>query len=410
MWRVEAPHVLAALLRRHGDFASCEDAAQEAMLAASQQWPVDGVPDNPRGWLVRVAARRLIDRQRSETARRRREQIVAADPLAGSLTAERVEAPGRPTMFGDPAIDDTLHLLIVCAHPALRPSAQVALTLRSVAGLTTPQIAAAFLVPEATMAQRIVRAKAMIMRDGKRLSNPTMDELPGRIHTVRHVLYLVFNEGYTTSGGGALVDVDLADEAIRLAEHLHRVVPSDTETAGLLALMLLTHGRTPARTDGADLVPLSMQDRTLWDRRLIDRGTRLIEDALPSGTVGPFQLQASIAAVHAEAATASATDWAQIVELYRMLDRVAPSPVVTLNKAVAVGMADGAEAGLAVLAPLLADSPHPTHRVHATHAHLLELAGEVDGALAAYRRAASLTNSIPEQRYLNHRAIAIEGQ
>ena len=403
VWRAEAPHVLAALLRRSGDVGACEDALQEALVAASQQWPTEGVPDQPRGWLVRVASRRLIDQQRSDAARQQREQRVAADPVDGALVVEAELDPHGPT-----SSDDALHMLVLCAHPALSPASQVALTLRAVGGLTTAQIAAAFLVPETTMAQRIVRAKATIAQGAHRLPDPGRNDLPARIGAVRNVLYLAFNEGYAASSGATLVDVDLAEEAIRLAELLHRALPSDTESAGLLALMLLTHARTPARIDRAgEIVPLADQDRTRWDRRLIDRGTRLIEHALPSGSVGPFQLQAAIAAVHAEADTADATDWSQIVELYRMLDGIAPSPVVSLNSAVAIGMADGTAAGLDALRPLLDDpGQQRNHRLHAALAHLLELAGDTAEAAAAFQRAASLTSSILEQRYLNRRAAA----
>ncbi len=409
VWRREAPHVLAALLRRHGDFAACEDAVQDALVAASQQWPTDGLPDRPRGWLVTVAGRRLIDHERRESARRHREERAALDPLTGSLAGGPVESPDP---LAAPRLDDTLHLLVLCAHPALRPASQVALTLRAVAGLTTAQIAAAFLVPEPTMAQRISRAKATIVRAGTQMPEPVPHDLVARVQAVRHVLYLTFNEGYTASSGPALVDVDLANEAIRLTEALHRSLPTDTETTGLLALMLLTHARTPARIDGqGDLVPLVDQDRARWDRALIDRGARLVEAALPVGPVGPFQLQAAIAAVHAEAISADETDWPQIVELYRMLERIAASPVVVLNHAVAIGMADGPSAGLAALQPLLDDPAQlRNHRVHSVNAHLLESSGDVAAAVAAFRRAASLTSSIPEQRYLNARATSLTGQ
>jgi RNA polymerase sigma factor (sigma-70 family) len=390
VWRSEAPHVLAALLRRDGDFAACEDAVQEALLAASRQWQIDGVPDRPRAWLIRVAARRLIDHRRSDVARRRREERVTAEPMAAEVAGA--------------ARDDALDLLILCAHPSLRPVSQVALTLRVVAGLTTAQIAAAFLVPESTMAQRISRAKATITAEGGRMPGPRRGDVGARLHAVRHVLYLAFNEGHTASSGDTLIDVDLADEAIRLTELLHRSVPSDTETAGLLALMLLTHARTPARLDDAgDLVPLAEQDRTQWVPWMIARGVRLIEEALPSGPVGPFQLQAAIAAVHAEASVASATDWAQIVELYRMLSGVAPSSVVSLNLAVAIGMAEGARAGLDALAPLVDDpTQQRNHRLWSARGHLLAMAGDPDAG-EAFCRAASLATSIPEQRYLNRR-------
>lgn len=401
VWRSETPHVLAALLRRSGDLEACQDAVQEALLAAAGQWRTQSVPDNPRGWLIRVASRRLIDSQRSEAARVQRELKAATSAPADT---QHVESAASTALA--PHGDDTVQMLLLCAHPALSDASRVALTLRAVAGLTTGQIAAGFLVPEATMAQRISRAKATLRAAGARFEAPTSPDLPERLHAVRHVLYLTFNEGYTTSSGTALIDTDLADDAIRLAARLHRAIPDDTETSGLLALMLLTSARTPARTnDHGDLVPLAEQDRTLWDRDLIARGSSLIEQALSAGTVGPFQIQAAIAAVHGEAATAETTDWLQITMLYRMLDRLAPSPTVTLNLAIAVGMAHGPTAGLDALTPLLkrADQQH-NHRVHAAQAHLFELAGNAAAAKRAYRRAAQLTGSIPEQRYLNLRA------
>lgn len=401
VWRAETPHVLAALLRRSSDFESCEDAVQEALLAAASQWPNQGPPDNPRAWLIRVASRKLIDHQRSRAARTRREFDAAAHAL---VNTKYVESPASAAPPGDG--DDTLQMLLLCAHPALSDASQIALTLRAVAGLSTAQIAAAFLVPEATMAQRISRAKATLRAAGARFEPPTLADLPARLHVVRHALYLTFNEGYTASSGAGLVETDLADEAIRLTERLHRSIPEDTETSGLLALMLLTHARTPARTTpGGDLVPLSEQDRTLWDHDKIARGTSLIEQSLPSGRVGPFQLQAAIAAVHGEAAGSEATDWLQITMLYRMLDRIAPSSTVTLNLAIAVGMAHGPAAGIAALTPLLGDAgQHRNHRVHAAHAHLLELAGSTAAARDAYLQAARLTSSVPEQRYLNRQA------
>ena len=403
VWRHEAPHVLAALLRRSRDFAACEDAVQEALLAAAAQWPQEGTPDNPRAWLVRVASRKLIDEQRRRQSESAREQRAAEQEPPGALVAPSAEEDSDR-----PRGDDTLQVLLLCAHPALSDPSRVALTLRAVAGLSTAQVGAVFLVPESTMAQRISRAKATIREAGARLQPPTAEDLPARLHAVRHVLYLAFTAGHTSAVGPELLDLDLAEEAIRLAERLHRALPRDVETAGLLALMLLTQARSRARVDGhGDLVPLAEQDRTLWDRHLIARGTRMVEAALPEGPVGPFQLQAAIAAVHAEAATAAETDWLQIVVLYRMLDRAAASPTVALNLAVAVGMAHGPGAGLAALAPLLdRDDGRGNHRVHAAHAHLLELAGDVAEASVAYARAARLTQSMPEQRYLNRKAAA----
>lgn len=386
VWRREVPHVLAALTRRYGDFDACEDALQEAVLQATTQWERDGVPENPRGWLVRTASRRLVDAIRSDAARRTRE--------------ERVVEPVAPAPS---SADDTLDLLQLCCHPALTPPSQVALTLRAVAGLTTAQVAAAFLVPEATVAQRISRAKALLREAGARFEEPVADE---RLAAVRQVLYQVFNEGYAASSGSRLVDVELTAEATRLTRGLAERRPADTETQGLLALMLLTAARTPARTDPAgDLVLLTDQDRSLWDRSAITEGVAILERVLPAGPVGRFQLEAAIAAVHAEAETAATTDWAQIAVLYAMLDRAAPSVSVTLGLAVALAEAEGPDAGLAVVEPLLADrtaSRH--HRTHAVRAHLLERAGRTEQARAAYREAARLTTSIPEQRYLNARA------
>lgn len=396
VWREHTADVLAALVRRSGDFGACEDAVQEALLAAAEQWPRDGLPDDPKAWLVRVASRRLVDGHRSSTARERREELESrsAAPLLDA-----------PVLAAD---DDTLRMCMLCAHPDLSDASRVALTLRAVAGLTTAQIADCFLVPEATMAQRISRAKATIRASGTPFVPPTLADAVARLHAVRHVVYLVFTAGHTTAAGDRLLDLDLQREAIRLAERLHRALPRDPETAGLLALLLLDHARSSARQDArGDLVPLDAQDRSLWDRGAIARGTALVEEALAKGAVGPFQLQAAIAAVHGEATTADQTDWAQIEVLYRLLDRIAPSSVVRLNLVAAVGMSRGAQAGLEALEPLLEDPLLARgHRVHAVHAHLLERAGRVEEATAAYRLAASRTQSIPEQRYLNRRAAA----
>jgi RNA polymerase sigma factor (sigma-70 family) len=395
VWRESAPDVLAALVRRYGDFDAAEDATQEALLAAAQQWPTEGQPDNPRGWLITVAQRRLVDRLRSERARADREELVARHP--GFRQAQPAWGPDR---------DDSLTLLLLCCHPALSGPSQVALTLRAVGGLSTAQIARAFLVPEATMAQRISRAKSRLRQVDAPFSVPAAAELPDRVVAAAHVLYLVFTEGHTSTTGTGLHDVSLAEEAIRLTRQLHAHLPDVGEVAGLLALMLLTDARRTARThpDGS-LIPLAEQDRGLWDRAMIDEGITLVERALPTGTVGPFQLQAAIAAVHAEAARAEDTDWPQIETLYRMLADLAPSPVVTLNHAVAVAMVDGPAAGLAMLTPLLAD-PHLRrhHRLHAVRAHLLDLDGQAEEARASYAEAAKLATSIPEQRYLNGKA------
>jgi RNA polymerase sigma factor (sigma-70 family) len=394
-----APRVLGAVLRRSGDFDRTEDAVQEALLAASQQWPAEGVPTNPHGWLVTVASRRLTDQWRSEAARRDREVNAAAREPARATEAA-ADAPGRP------AVDDTLSLLLLCCHPALSMASQVALTLRAVAGLTTAQIASAFLVPEATMTRRITRAKRGIQAAGARFGPPPDGDYADRLNAVLHTLYLIFNEGYTATGGDQLHRVELTSEAIRLTRQILRLLPEDGEVAGLLALMLLTEGRRPARTteDGA-LVPLAEQDRDRWDAALLREGIDLITATLPRSTVGPYQLQAAIAAVHAEAGRAEDTDWPQIVALYRLLERRAPSPMVTLSHAVAVAMVDGPEAGLELIAPLEADNRMTAHhRLAAVRAHLLEMAGQYAEAKAAYRLAARQTTSRPERRYLSLRA------
>jgi RNA polymerase sigma factor (sigma-70 family) len=383
-----APRVLVAVVRHFGDFDAAEDAVQEALLAAATQWPVDGVPDNPRGWLVTVASRARIAAWRRDTARERREETVARMPAG---------APG-------PARDDTLTLLLLCCHPALTPASQVALTLRAVGGLTTAEIGRALLVPEATVAQRISRAKQTIRAAGARFTLPPAGELPARLAAVLHVLYLIFNEGYTASSGERLHRVELTTEAIRLARQLHDRLPADGEVAGLLALMLLTDARRPARTraDGA-LVPLAEQDRGRWDAATIAEGVALLSAALTRTAVGPYQLQAAIAAVHDEAASAADTDWPQILGLYDALDRVAPGPMVTLNRVVAVAMVHGPGAGLDALGgaePALEGH----HRVAAVRAHLLEMAGDGAGARAAYEEAARRTQSGPERAYLEGRA------
>jgi RNA polymerase sigma factor (sigma-70 family) len=390
--RALAPQVLGVLVRRHGGFDSCEDAVQEALLAAAVQWPRDGVPRNPKGWLITVASRRLIELWRNESARTRRQEAVAA------------LAPPDPESV--PAVDDTLTLLLLCCHPALTPVSQVALTLRAVGGLTTAEIARAFLVPEATVAQRISRAKQRIKASGAGFGMPPPAERSQRVAAVLHVLYLVFNEGYTASSGSALQRVELTAEAIRLTRQLRAHLPEDGEVAGLLALMLLTDARRPARTraDGA-LVPLAEQDRRLWDAEAIAEGTALITQTLASAPIGPYQLQAAIAAVHAEAVRAADTDWPQILALYDHLHLLAPGPMVTLNRIVAVAMVHGPQAALRRLAAAEADPALAGHhRVHAVRAHLLDMAGHHQAARAQYRLAARRTLSIPEQRYLESRA------
>ncbi|WP_418961414.1 RNA polymerase sigma factor [Streptomyces tritici] len=399
-----APQVLGVLVRRYASFDEAEDAVQEALLAAALQWPKAGVPDNPRAWLVTVAARRLVDQVRSDAARRRREDGLAlATPQSALLARPADERPESDR-------DDSLALLFLCCHPDLSPSSRIALTLRAVGGLTTAQIAAAFLVPEATMAQRISRAKQTIRNASFALPEAGAERAE-RLGEVRHVLYLVFNEGYTASGGADLTAPELSAEAIRLARLLHRLVPDDAETAGLLALMLLTDARRPARTGPhGELVPLAEQDRGRWDAALIAEGVELISRTLPRGQVGPYQVQAAIAAVHDEAADADATDWPQILALYELLERFGPNPMVTLNRAVAVAMVHGPAAGLELLATLEGDKRMARHhRLLATRAHLLELRGETGPAAEAYREAARRTTSAPERRHLTERARRVEG-
>jgi len=399
-----APQVLGVLVRRYGQFDACEDAVQEALLAASTQWEStqgnEGVPESPRGWLLTVATRRLTDEWRSESARRRREAALVTYDVEPS-------APGVDEQESD--VDDSLTLLLMCCHPVLSPPSQLALTLRAVGGLTTAEVAAAFFVPEATMAQRISRAKKMIKNADGGFALPDGPARLERLGVVLHVLYLIFNEGYTASSGDDLLRPELAAEAIRLTRAVAGALPADGEVTGLLALMLLTEARAAARTDAdGGLVPLAEQDRDRWDRALIVEGVELVSRALATTALGPYQLQAAIAAVHAEAPRDADTDWAQIAILYAMLADMAPNPMVTLNRAVAVAKAEGPAAGLALLVPLDADDRVARHhRLHAVRAHLLELAGDPDGALAAYREAARLTTSTPERRYLEAKAAAV---
>jgi RNA polymerase sigma factor (sigma-70 family) len=391
--RALTPQVLGALVRRHGQFEGCEDAVQEAVLAAAVQWPAAGVPDNPRGWLVTVASRRLIDQIRSDHARRERESATAFETVPE-------EVPGT---------DDTLALLFLCCHPTLTAASATALTLRAVGGLTTAEIARAFLVPEPTMAARISRAKQRIKAAGSSFSLPAGPEREERLGVVLHVLYLIFNEGYTASSGGQLDRVDLAREAIRLTRLVHAQLPEDGEVAGLLALMLLTHARREARSTAAgDLVPLDEQDRARWDRTLIDEGTGLAKASLAGPALGPYQLQAAIAATHADAATAAETDWRQVHALYLILERIAPNPMVTLNRAIALAETKGPRAGLALLSTLDGDERMAGHhRLLSVRAHLLEQAGDPAGAYDHYRRAAKSTASLAERRYLESRASRV---
>jgi RNA polymerase sigma factor (sigma-70 family) len=389
-----APQVLGAVVRRYGHFDAAEDAVQEALLAAALQWPTEGVPDDPKAWLIRVASRRLIDQLRSERSRRDRE------------VADALRTPDPPPATDG---DDSLVLLFLCCHPALAVPAQVALTLRAVGGLTTGEIAHAFLVPESTMGQRISRAKQRIRSSGLSFAMPPAAERAARLDAVLQVLYLIFNEGYTSTSGPDLARVELSAEAIRLARMLHRSLPADGEVAGLLALMLLTDARRPARTgpDG-ELIPLEQQDRSRWDAAAIAEGVALVTEGLSRTRPGPYQLQAAIAAVHDEAPSTEDTDWKQVVALYTLLESMTDNPMVRLNRAVAVAMVDGPTAGLAALAALDSDPRVAAHhRLDAVRAHLYELAGDRDAAMTHYRRAAERTTSAPEQRYLAGRAARL---
>ena len=384
-----APQVLGALVRRYRDFDAAEDAVQEALLAAAVHWPRDGMPDNPRSWLILTGSRRLIDQWRSDRSRRDRESHAAQE---------------RPAEVSNQ--DDSLLVLFMCCHPALTPASAIPLTLRAVGGLTTAEIASAFLVSEATMAQRIARAKQRIRTSGAPFAMPTEDELDIRLRTVLHVLYLIFNEGYAGSAGPDLQRVELAAEAIRLTRMAHRLLPDDAEVTGLLALMLLVDARRPARTTvGGELVPLPEQDRTLWDQALIAEGAALLEDAA-GAPVGQYRLQAAIAAVHDRAALAEDTDWRQINGLYELLERVTDNPVVTLNRAVATAMADGPEAGLAVV-DTVEERLQGHYRVDVVRAHLLEMTGDLEAARSHYRAAADRATNLVERRYLSAQAARL---
>ena len=391
--REMAPQVLGAIIRRFRDFSAAEDAVQEALLAAAVQWPWEGLPENPRAWLIQVAARRMTDHIRQEVARRRRETEASqeADTVAPAFE-----------IGSDLYQDDTLMLLFMCCHPALTSASAIALTLRAVAGLTTAEIAKAFLVPEATTAQRISRAKQSIRSSGVPFRMPTSEERAQRLRAVMHVLYLIFNEGYVASGGSQLQRLDLTSEAIRLTRILHNLLPEDGEVAGLLALMLLTDARRRARTGPSEeLIPLSQQNRSLWDAGEISEGVALLTAALAKASIGPYQLQAAISAVHSEASRAEDTDWPQILALYELLKRISDNPVVMLNHAIAVAMVRGPAAGLELLDMLDGDGRLAGHhRLHAVRAHLLEMAGDTDGAVTHYRIAAGHTSSQPEQVYL----------
>ena len=401
--RDAAPSALAVLVRRYGDFEACEDAMQEALVAASAQWPRDGVPESPRAWLVQVASRRYVDQVRSDAARRRRESLAAG-----------LEPPPAPA----PSVDDTLTLFLLCCHPALTRPAQVALTLRAVGGLTTAEIARAFILPEATVAQRISRAKSRIRASGEGFRMPQADELEPRLAALRNVLYLIFTEGHTASSGDRLARVDLSAEAIRLARQLRDAAPDASgETTGLLALMLLTDARRAARTDASGaLVPLDEQDRSRWDRAMIDEGVALITDVLDRAPIGAYQLQAAIAAVHDEAGSTETTDWVEILGLYELLAHLAPGPMVTLGRIVALAMVEGPEVGLAALDRAEAESDGAGaalaehRRTWAVRAHLLERSGSTDAASLAFAEAARRALNGPEQRYLAAKAEALRSR
>jgi RNA polymerase sigma factor (sigma-70 family) len=401
------PQVLGTVVRRFRDFAAAEDAVQEALLAATVQWPNEGLPNNPRAWLTQVAFRRMADHIRREAARRRRESEVAHDAALNAANT-----PVWTALDTSSQEDDTLILLFMCCHPALTPGSAIALTLRAVGGLTTAEIAHAFLVPESTMAQRISRAKQTIKRSGIPFELPRSRERADRLRAVLHVLYLMFNEGYTSSSGPVLVRTDLSQEAIRLTRMVHELQPENTEVAGLLALMLLTDARRPARTGAeGELIPLAQQDRAFWNSEQIAEGIALISTTLPKGSVGPYQLQAAIAAVHDEAASASDTDWPQILALYELLRRMSDNPMVTLNHAIAAAMAHGAVRGLELLDRLKTDARLADHhRFDAVRAHLLELAGDSEGAIKHYRAAAGKTASLPERNYLLTQAARLSSE
>jgi RNA polymerase sigma factor (sigma-70 family) len=391
--RAAAPRVLAAVVRRFGDFADSEDAVQEAMIDAARQWPAQGTPENPTGWLIAVASRRMTDRIRADSARRTREERLAAEPEPGPAAAA----------------DDSLALILMCCRPELSPASAIALTLRAVAGLSTAQIAAAFLVPEATMGRRIARAKQAVGAAGEPFGLPAAAERAERLRAALGVLYLIFNEGYAASEGPELARAELSAEAIRLTRIARLALPDEPEVGGLLALMLLTDARRAARTDRrGELVPLDEQDRSRWDAAAIAEGNRVLAEAVAAGAVGGYQLQAAIAAAHDRAGQVEDTDWPEILALYGLLEGVAPGPMVALNRAVAAAMADGPETGLALLAEV-EPRLEGHHRVHAVRAHLLELAGDDAGAHVEYRRAAELTASLPEQRYLTRRAARLAG-
>jgi len=397
------PYVLGSVIRRFRDFAAAEDAVQEASIAAAVQWQRDGLPSNPRAWLTKVASRRMVDHIRGESARRRHESEMVLDTALASASTEIDTSPKE---------DDTLILLFMCCHPSLTPASAIALTLRAVGGLTTLQIANAFLVPETTMAQRISRAKQTIKHSGVPFESPSPAERTQKLRAVLHVLYLIFSEGYTSSVGANLRRDDLAHEAMRLTRIVHKLQPDDAEVAGLLALMLLTDARRLARTnEDGELIPLAQQDRARWDREQIAEGIEIISATLPKGSVGPYQLQAAIAAIHDEAVRAEDTDWPQILALYDLLSRMSDNPMVRLNHAIAVAMVHGVARGLELLDTLKADDRIANHhRLDSVRAHLLELVGDRDRAVEHYRAAAVKTASLPERNYLLTQAARLSNE
>ena len=426
-FRVESARVLGALMRRFGNLDVAEDAYQDACLAALETWPRDGTPSNPGAWLTTVAGNRALDRIRRESRRLDKEVEASGlhlnrtgwgrrppSPFAGTdwdAEAGAAAVPPEELAASAPLADDELRLVFLCCHPALAQEAQIALTLRTVGGLTTGEIARAYLVAESTMAQRLVRAKRKIVLAGIPFRMPEGAELAERTAAVLHVVYLIFNEGYAASGTDTVVRTDLCVEAVRLSALLEQLLPEDAEVVGLRALLLLHDARRAARVDSAGrLVPLEEQDRAQWGSAQIARGAALVERALRIGPVGPYQLQAAIAALHAEAESAGATDWAQIVGLYDLLTRLAPGPLVTLNRAVALAMRDGPAAGLAVLDQLAASGQLAGHhRLPSARAQLLEREGRRAEAVAAYDEALGLVDNAPERVYLSERRARLAG-